>query len=93
MAFYAESVIQMYDGPMRDITLRCENSMMKHVIDRFGEDIKTGILDTEHFVAYVRVPASPTFFAWVFTFGGGIQIIAPEDIIENYRKMLKDALR
>lgn len=93
MAFYAENVIQMYDGPMCDVTLRCENNMMKHVIDRFGEDIKTKILDTEHFAAYVCVPASPTFFAWVFTFEGGIQITAPEDVAASYKKMLKTALR
>ena len=87
------SLKALFSVDMHDVTLHCENSMMKHVIDRFGEDIETGILDTEHFATYVRVPASPTFFAWVFTFGGSIQITAPEDIIENYQKMLKPALR
>jgi len=86
MAFYAESVIQMYDGPLRDVTLICENDMMKHVIDRFGENVKTQILDPEHFAAYVNVPASPTFFAWVFTFGGGIRIESPEDIARDFRE-------
>ena len=93
MAFYAESVIQMYDGELRDVTLRCENDMMKHVIDRFGEDVQTDVADTEHFTAYVRVPASPTFFAWVFTFGGAVRIIAPGDIIDSYKEMLKNAMR
>ena len=92
MAFYAESIIQMYDGTVRDVILLCENGMMKHVIDRFGEDVKTEITDEEHFTAFVRVPASPTFFAWVFTFEGGIKITAPDDVAESYRKMLKTAL-
>jgi len=86
MAFYAESVIQMYDGPLCDVTLVCENEMMKHIIDRFGENTKTQILDAEHFAAYVRVPASPTFFAWVFTFGGDINIAAPEDVAHSFRE-------
>jgi len=93
MAFYSESVFQMYDGPVQDITLHCENDMMKHVIDRFGEVVKTEILDTEHFIAYVNVPASPTFFSWVFTFGGSIRITSPEDVVERYREMLSMALR
>ena len=89
MAFYTESVIQMYDGPLRDVTLACENDMMKHVIDRFGESVKTQILDPEHFTAFVKVPASPTFFAWVFTFGGGIQITAPKDVAHSFREAAK----
>ena len=91
MAFYADTVINMYDGPVREVTLQCENEMMRHIVDRFGEDIKTNILDDNHFAAYVSVPASPTFFAWVFTFGGGIKITAPEDVAASYRDMLKAA--
>jgi len=91
IAFYAESVIQMYDGPMRDVTLSCENDMMRHVIDRFSEDVKTEIIDTDHFAAYVCVPASPIFFAWVFAFDGGIRITAPEDVVNEYHKMANRA--
>ena len=93
MAFYAESVIHMYDGELCDVTLLCENDMMKHVVDRFGEDVQTDVTDAEHFTACVRVPASPTFFAWVFTFGAAIRITAPDDILKSYIEMLKNALR
>ena len=93
MAFYAESVFQMYDGPVRDITLLCENDMMKHVIDRFGENVNTEALDAEHFAAYVQVPASPTFFAWIFTFGGGIRITAPEDAANDFRELVLKMLK
>ena len=92
MAFYAETVIQMYDGPVRDVTLHCTNEMMKYVIDRFGEDINAGILDTERFYANVRVPASPTFFAWVFTFRGAIHINTPDDVAAKYKDMLMKSL-
>ena len=91
MAFYAESIIQMFDGEMRDITLTCKNEMMMHIIDRFGEDVKTEILDTDRFAAFVRVPASPTFYAWAFTFGGAIRITAPDDVAESYHDMLMAA--
>ena len=91
MAFYAESVINMYDGSMRDVTLYCESDTMKHVIDRFGENVQTELLDAGRFAAYVSVPASPTFFAWVFTFGGNIRIAAPEDVAGSYRDMIKAA--
>jgi len=63
MSFYAESVFQMYDGPVRRVTLSCENDLMKNVIDRFGENVETEVSDDGHFLAHVDVPSSPTFFA------------------------------
>lgn len=93
VAFFTERVVQMYDGPVREITLVCENHTMKHIIDRFGEDVQTEILSAEHFNAYVKVPASPTFFAWVFTFKGSIKIIAEEDVAAQYREMVAAAMR
>jgi len=92
MNYYANQVFQMYDDDVRDVTLICENEMMKHVIDQFGEDVNTAIIDTSRFAAYVNVPPSPTFFAWVFTFLGGIKIAEPEYVAEKYREMLKKAL-
>ena len=84
VAFYAQNVFQMYDGPMREITIKCENSLMKSVIDRFGEDVKTTVIDNENFYADICVCASPTFFGWVFGFGGKMEIIAPKDAIDEY---------
>lgn len=84
VAFYAQKVFQMYDGPMREITLKCENSLMKSIIDRFGEDVKTTVIDDNHFHANVSVCASSTFFGWVFSFGGKMEITAPKDIIDEY---------
>ncbi|MCL2566404.1 MAG: WYL domain-containing protein, partial [Defluviitaleaceae bacterium] len=92
MAFYADTVINMYDGSVVDVTLHCKNAMMKHIIDRFGEDVETKIVDEEHFAAFVSVPTSPTFFAWVFTFEGSIKITAPNDVVESYRNMLRAAM-
>ena len=83
-AYYAQKVFQMYDGSVRDITLKCENSLMKSVIDRFGADVDTAVTDSGHFRANISVCASPTFFGWVFGFGGRMEITAPEDVVNEY---------
>ena len=31
----------MYDGEPTHVTLRCDNAIMKAIIDRFGESVKT----------------------------------------------------
>jgi len=85
--YYANDVFQMYEAEMRDVTLHCQNDMMRHILDQFGEDVNTEILDADRFAAHVCVPASPTFFAWVFTFGGAIRIAAPDDVAAGYREM------
>jgi len=81
---YSKSVFQMYDGAEQAVTLKCENTLMKSVIDRFGEDVETSVLDEGHFSARVHVSASPTFFGWVFSFVGKMEIIAPQIVADEY---------
>jgi len=89
MTQYTTSVFRMYDGPVRAVTLKCVNTLMKTIVDRFGEDVDTKPIDDKHFYAHVSVSVSPTFFGWVFSFGGGIEITAPADVSEDYRSQAR----
>lgn len=91
VAKYAQAIFQMYDGPMLDVVLKCENTLMKTIIDRFGEDVHTEIADTGHFYAKVRVSASKTFYGWVFASDGAIRITAPDEAVKAYHIMLDKA--
>jgi predicted DNA-binding transcriptional regulator YafY len=91
LAAYTKSVYQMYDGPMMDVTLKCQNTMMKVIIDRFGEDVHTKIYDSQYFTASISVSASKTFYGWVFSLDGTVKIIAPKEAVEEYRAMLSKA--
>lgn len=84
---YGKEIFGMYPDKVERVELLCRNDMMRSIVDRFGEDVETAIYDSEHFKATVEVAPSPPFFAWVFTFGGGIQIISPEDVITEMREM------
>jgi predicted DNA-binding transcriptional regulator YafY len=84
MNLYTQSVFQMYDGPHRAVTLKCENSLMKAIVDRFGEDVKTAIFDEEHFTVTAEVAVGPTLFGWVFTSDGGAEILEPDDVAGQY---------
>lgn len=59
-----KEVFSMYDGEECTVSLRCDNSVMKDIVDRFGEDVKTTVLDDYSFLAEVTVSVSQTFFAW-----------------------------
>ena len=88
-AVYVHQVFGMFGADIRRITLLCENSTMRSVVDRFGEKVQTEIVDGERFQAIVDVAPSPPFFAWVFTFGGKIHIMEPEEIAVKMREMAK----
>ena len=92
LAAYVKSVFHMYDGEPLNVTLKCENELMKAIIDRFGEDVHTEIADKEHFYAKVSVSASKTFYGWVFASDGAIQITAPAEAVKTYNEMLKRAI-
>lgn len=85
---YFSQIFSMYDGPECDVDILCENDMMKHVIDQFGEKVKTNIVDNNHFLASVRVSLSPTFYAWVFSFAGKMIIKNPKEAIDGFKKMI-----
>lgn len=89
---YTKSVFQMYGNEECEVTLRCDNSLMKYIIERFGEDVQTTAYDMTSFRTIVDVELSPTFYSWIFTFGGKIQILTPDYAKKEYHKMLKEAL-
>ena len=90
---YSREVFQMYDTdePV-EVSLLCENSLMKHLIDQFGLDVPTEVVDENHFRAKVLVCASPTFYRWVFGWCGKMRIESPEAVLEEYRRMALAAL-
>ena len=88
---YTVNIFSMYDGETYKVKLLCQNKLMNYIIDRFGENVHTAITDSNHFTATVDVSVSQTFFAWIFQFSGGIRIISPPTVKEQYRKMLEKA--
>ena len=90
---YSKEIFEMFDGEEVDVVLECKNEFMKYIIDRFGEDVDAEPISRTTFEARVRVSLSPTFYAWVFTFGGGIRIVSPENAVEDIIAMLKKLIK
>ena len=93
VARYTREVFRMYDNEEpADVTLLCANVVMKGVLDKFGMDIIVKKADSEHFRTKVKVCISPTFYSWVFQWGGKVRIEGPEDAVMKYREMARKAL-
>ena len=88
---FCKQVFMMYDAETFTVELLCESSLMKAIVDRFGDKVDTKAMDCAHFKATVEVSASPTFYAWVFTYAGKIKILSPKSVVEAYKEHLTEA--
>lgn len=92
-AQYSKCVFRMFgtDQP-EEVQLLCHVSMMKHLIDHFGMDVKTEPIDEEHFRANILVCTSSTFYRWVFGFSNVVRVIGPAHVVTNYKNRLISAI-
>ncbi len=89
---FTEKAFRMFDTDHETVTLLCENSAMNTVIDHFGTKVRTRPVDEEHFRFDAEVSVSPTFFSWIFEFGGMIKIEGPESVKERFNEMIRSNL-
>ena len=92
LAQYSNKLFSMYSGSERLVTLRCRNSLVNAVLDRFGKEIDINREGEDHFSISAKLQVSTNFFAWLFRFGPDIKIISPCDTAEEYRKYIKKVL-
>lgn len=82
----------MLHGDKRIVTLLCQNDLINSIIDRFGVDIKTTVVDDNHFTVTVPVNLSNTFYGWVFSSAGKMKIIEPQQAIDGFQKIIEQYL-
>ena len=92
VAGYTESVFKMYRGELTDVTLQFDEALMGVVYDKFGEDTKMLRINGTTIVAAVKAQISPTFWGWIFQFGGKMTINAPEELKDEYKKQAEALL-
>ena len=89
IADFAEKAFQLFDADRTEVTLLCDTVAMNSVLDHFGDRASTEPVDEHTFRLTAEVSLSPTFFAWVFQFGGKVRLLGPEEAIEKYQSLLR----
>lgn len=84
VAGYTESVFKMYGGESNDVTLQFDQKLIGIVYDKFGEKTKMIRINDTICEANVKVQISPTFWGWLFQFGGLMAIKCPEKLKDEY---------
>ena len=86
MADYAKKSFGMFGGKKQTVKLSVHNKLAGVIIDRFGKDVMMIPADEERFNVNVDVRVSRQFLGWVFSLGSDIQIVGPDDVVEQMRK-------
>lgn len=88
IAEYSNRVFGMFAGTEETVVLRCENSMIGVVIDRFGQEVSVRRDGEDHFRARLHVAVSPQFYGWISGLGRKIEIVEPREVRRSYLEYL-----
>ena len=87
VADYTEQAFKMYNGKIESITLRFSRDLLGVIYDKFGEDTEIWQEDGRY-AANVKVQISPTFWGWLFQFGGRMRLQGPAVLQEEMGRQL-----
>jgi len=93
VAKYTEETFKMFDGEQETVTLRFDDKLVGVVHDKFGESVKMKRIDDNTIETEVKVRIAPTFWGWLFQFGGMMKIVDPDTINEEFKKQVAAMLR
>ncbi|MBQ0017776.1 MAG: WYL domain-containing protein [Clostridiales bacterium] len=85
---YSGRVFDMFTGTTTEVELDCKDYTINYLVDRFGKEFKSKPVADDRYTATVTVDIGPTFFAWVFQFGGDIRIVGPEKVREEFKELI-----
>jgi predicted DNA-binding transcriptional regulator YafY len=77
----------MFSGETTRAKLAFDESLVSVVLDHFGNDTRMTGVGGGRFATTVDVSSSPTFLAWMFQFGDKAEILEPESLRDEMRKL------
>ena len=87
---FIKSTFGMYHGTEEKVQMLFTKDMMDTVIDKFGKNANTEIVDSDHFRVTATVSVSPQFFGWIFGLGDNVMIEYPLPVAKQMMDLLKE---
>ena len=86
-----EQAFRMFRGEQKEVTLRFHDRLIGLLYDKFGENLRITRIDSKTCEATVTVQVSPPFWSWLFMLSQDLQMVAPEDLVNEYWARLNSA--
>ncbi len=79
-ADYISKTFNMFGGSENKIELRCKNSLLEQIVDRFGDGVPLRKSGDDHFVLYIDALISEGLISWILQFGSDIEVLSPREL-------------
>lgn len=80
VADYTKKLFGMFGGNMQEVKLRCSNSILEQVTDRFGDSIFITNVTGETFDFTVKAAVSDALVTWIMNYEDKIEVITPTEL-------------
>lgn len=92
IADYQKKVFGMFRGENVKAKIRFDDSLVTVIMDKFGSDCTMKRYDKTSFYITRDINESPTFYAWLSTFGDKAEILSPQSLKDGMKAHLTAAL-
>ncbi len=91
-ADYSNKLFNMFSGEPGEIKLRCSNTIVDDILEKFGEHIPMMIDGETHFIMKATVELSNGLVSWITQYGSDMQVIEPKELKNAVRDKAKEIL-
>lgn len=89
---YSAGLFSMYSGRLSRARIRCSETGLKILYDRFGLDIPVEFLEDGSYLALVEVVPGPVFFGWIMGLSREMRLTGPEELVKQCQELAKLSL-
>lgn len=89
-ADYVRKSFNMFGGELKSIELKCKNSLLEQVIDRFGDKLYLRPNDDETFTFLTKANISGGLISWILQFGGDMEAVNPPELRESVKDRVEN---
>lgn len=87
---YAKKTFHMYHGERKTVELRCADSVLENVLDKFGEDPELLAHGGGAFTVRANVYVGEGFLEWLLQYGGRIEVLSPESLRRDMTEKIRE---
>ena len=94
-ADYSGKLFNMFSGDTQRLKLRCSDSILEEMVDRFGDDCdigKTANCESDTFVLSTSCVCSEGLVSWLMQFGDKVEVLSPESLKKDITEKAKSIL-
>jgi len=90
---YIRETVHLWSGDMRTIQISGINHIRQDIIRKFGNNLMFMDQPDNRFSVYLKVAEGKGFYQWAAKFGANMKIEGPKQIVDEYKRYLKETLK